>query len=80
MGIRYGNKHEETKSERDDRLQAEWEAMMPCHRCHLTPVCKYQNTIKRVDIPPVFEIKIYCNICGKYIETKQVIKEERIHE
>ena len=79
MAIRYDSKTE-TKEERESRLQTEWERMMPCNGCQIADICKYKNTIKRVDIPPVFKIDIKCSTKGEYVSSKAVAMEEKIHE
>lgn len=57
-------------SDRDKRLaelDEAWEAKLPCSNCDIKDVCRYFNTIKRIDYPSeVFDLKVTCKIKSKY--------------
>jgi len=52
---------------RADRLQDEFDRNMPCASCSIKDVCKYRNTIRKVDYnPEVFSIRVQCKIKCNY--------------
>lgn len=50
-----------SREQRELSLQEKFNELMPCKDCKLTQICKYFNSIKRLDYDPeIFTISISC--------------------
>ena len=50
-----------SREQREVSLQEKFNELMPCKDCKLTQICKYFNSIKRLDYDPeIFTISISC--------------------
>lgn len=66
-----------SKEEREANLQKEWEDKMPCNGCALTGICKFYNSIKRLDFnKEIFSIEISCNKKLMKENEKPILTEE----
>ena len=41
----------ETDDERKAKLEDEWARKLPCCRCEMSSICRYNMVVKRVDYP-----------------------------
>lgn len=52
----------ESKDMREQRLYNEWVSKLPCADCALEDICRYANSIKRIDFnSEIFNITITCS-------------------
>jgi hypothetical protein len=73
MYMNNNNKREETKEERKERLDREWEKGLPCYTCHpkMQRLCKHYNTFSRPDYNHE-QFKIGKITCDDYIDDPAV--------
>ena len=54
----------------DEYLDQQFNKLMPCNKCPLSSICKYNNSIKRPNYNyQVFDLKITCKIKEQTIDS-----------